>query len=86
MNNRALPGRSAAFLSVFGAPLLLAAASAFGLVSALLGDGVWDVVSWCALAVPVGVIIWYTARPLSAIRRTLRDRRRPLRDHEEAAT
>ncbi|MGH8503089.1 MAG: hypothetical protein ACREVE_11585 [Gammaproteobacteria bacterium] len=53
---------SGAFLYVFGAPLLLALASAFGLVSALLGDGIWDVLSWFALGAPVLLIVWYTAR------------------------
>jgi hypothetical protein len=38
-------------------PMLLAALSAFGLVSALLGDGVWDVLSWITLAVSVAVIV-----------------------------
>jgi hypothetical protein len=47
---------------VFGAPLLLAVASTFGLVSALLGDGIWDVLSWFALGGPVMLIVWYTAR------------------------
>jgi len=53
---------SGAFFYVFGAPLLLAVASAFGLVSALLGDGIWDVLSWFALGGPVMLIVWYTAR------------------------
>jgi hypothetical protein len=34
-------------------PLLIAAVSAIGLASALLGDGVWDVLSWLTLAAPV---------------------------------
>ncbi|WP_101926334.1 MULTISPECIES: hypothetical protein [Luteimonas] len=38
---------------VFGWPALLALASAIGLVSALVGDGVWDVVSWLALGLVV---------------------------------
>jgi hypothetical protein len=36
--------------------------SAGGLISALLADGVGDVVSWIALSTPVGVALWYGAR------------------------
>jgi len=32
-------------LRVFGVPAALAVGSAFGLISALLGDGVWDTLS-----------------------------------------
>lgn len=49
--------RRSDFLHVFGIPMLLAALSAFGLISALLGDGVWDVLSWITLAVSVAVIV-----------------------------
>lgn len=41
-------------------PAILALVSALGLISALLGDGIWDVLSWLALAVPVIVIVWYS--------------------------
>lgn len=39
-------------------PVLVAAATTVGLVAALVGDGWHDSVSWAALAVPVGLIIW----------------------------
>lgn len=32
-------------------------ASAVGLFSALVADGVWDALSWVALAAPVGVCV-----------------------------
>lgn len=38
---------------IFAAPLAVAVISSLGLISALLGDGVWDGFSWAALAVPV---------------------------------
>ena len=38
---------------IFAAPLAVAVISSLGLVAALVGDGVWDGVSWAALAVPV---------------------------------
>jgi hypothetical protein len=40
-------------------------ATALRLVSALLGDGTWDVLPWLALSVPVGVIVWRVVRPAS---------------------
>jgi hypothetical protein len=47
---------------VFAAPLAIALLSAAGLVSALVGDGIWDVLSWLTLAAPVLVILWYWLR------------------------
>jgi hypothetical protein len=47
---------------IFAAPLAVALISSLGLVSALVGDGWWDAVSWAALAVPVllyGLFIWW---------------------------
>ncbi|MEG6509500.1 hypothetical protein V6C03_11015 [Methyloligella sp. 2.7D] len=44
-------------------PLLIAVVSAIGLTSALLGDDIWDVLSWATLAVPVAVIAWMVWRP-----------------------
>ena len=38
---------------VFGIPLLMALLSAIGLVSALVGDGIWDSVSWVMLLFPI---------------------------------
>ncbi len=40
---------------IFRIPALLAVVTAFGLVAALLGDGVWDGASWFALAIPLVV-------------------------------
>ena len=45
-------------------PLALAAATLFGLVSALLGEGgVWWVLSWVALSMPLAVLVFCIARP-----------------------
>ena len=43
---------------IFFIPLLLAALSSIGLISALLGDGNWDILSWLALLTPLLAIIW----------------------------
>jgi hypothetical protein len=48
------------FSRVFKVPLLLAAITTIGLVSALLAEGVWDAVSWFCLGTPlvlVGVLM-----------------------------
>jgi hypothetical protein len=49
-------------LALWGAPLLLALASLVGLLAALLGDGVWDALSWLGLGAPVAVTGWMLAR------------------------
>ncbi len=44
--------------AVFAAPTAIALLSLVGLVSALTGDGLRDLVSWLALAVPVAAAAW----------------------------
>ena len=46
------------FRKVYGLPVLLAVVTFGGLLLALLGDGVWNVASWCALSIPLVVIAW----------------------------
>ena len=41
---------------VFAAPLAIAILSTVGLISALVGDDIWDALSWLTLAIPVAVI------------------------------
>lgn len=43
--------------SPYRIPTGLAAATAVGLASALLGDGVWNVVSWVCLSLPFVVLL-----------------------------
>ncbi|HYG42447.1 MAG TPA: hypothetical protein VEA17_05955 [Bordetella sp.] len=43
---------------VFRVPIWLGVASTVGLVSALLGDGVWDGLSWVAILAPVAAVVW----------------------------
>jgi hypothetical protein len=38
---------------IFGIPLLIGLLSAIGLASALVGDGIWDGLSWITLAIPI---------------------------------
>jgi hypothetical protein len=59
--SRAQPARGR-FRKVWGAPVLLGAMGLIGLISALVGDGVMDAVSYLLLAVPVAVIAWHVAK------------------------
>jgi hypothetical protein len=52
-------------LRMWGAPILLAILTIVGLLSALLGDGVWDALSAVALGVPVLCCAWYGLRSKS---------------------
>ncbi len=42
---------------VYGAAGVIAVITLYGVLSALLGDGVWDELSWIALAIPIAVIV-----------------------------
>lgn len=44
-------------------PTVIGMASLVGLVSALLGDGIWDVLSWVTLSVPLAIawVAWRRA-------------------------
>lgn len=46
------------YRKVYGAPLVFAVITLYGLLSALIGDGVWDELSWIALASPLAIIVW----------------------------
>lgn len=45
------------FLKLWGMPILLSLLSVFGLVAALNGDGIWDLLGWLSLSVPLFLII-----------------------------
>lgn len=49
-------------LQIWGAPIVLAVLTAIGLVSALLGDGIWDALSAVTLGIPCLVGAWYCLR------------------------
>lgn len=51
--------RQLALRQIFAVPLVLAVLIAIGLVTALVGDGVWDTVSWIGLGAPAAVSLWY---------------------------
>ena len=43
---------------IFFVPMLIGILSLIGLIAALVGDGVWDAVSWASLGIPVIVTVW----------------------------
>jgi hypothetical protein len=47
---------------IFLFPAIIAVIVTFGLVSALLGDGIWDTTSWVALAVPLAVTAFFARK------------------------
>lgn len=55
---------------IFRWPLLLALLSSLGLISALLEDGVYDLVSWLSLGIPLLLIGWVWARMPSRAKRS----------------
>lgn len=50
-------------MKIWGMPILLGLLSGVGLISALLEDGMWDMVSWLALGIPTALMCWYWFRP-----------------------
>lgn len=43
-------------------PLIIAVVSSAGLLFALIGDGLWDYLSWLALGLPVAIGLWFSNR------------------------
>src|SRR5262245_38612660 len=59
----AAPGRRALVRRVFGIPLLLAVATLVGLFAALLGQGgLWHVLAWILLGIPLALLAWCLMR------------------------
>ena len=50
--------RQSNFWKVFGIPLAIGLLSAAGLFAALLGDGLWDSLSWVGLGIPAAIGTW----------------------------
>ena len=46
----------------FAVPLVIGIASMIGLIAALLGDGINNLISWIGLAVPLIAIAWAWTR------------------------
>ncbi|MGB3290025.1 MAG: hypothetical protein WBA83_12185 [Burkholderiaceae bacterium] len=50
-------------MKVWGVPSVLGVLTAFGLLAALLGTGVWHGLAWLSLAVPVLLALRYWIAP-----------------------
>ncbi len=50
---------------IWASPIVLGIISAIGLVSALLGDSIWDALSWVTLTAPVAAVLWFVVRAIS---------------------
>lgn len=56
------------WINLWGQPLLIAVLSITGLVSALVGDGVFDIIAWLCLLYPIISICYhYWRKPAAAI-------------------
>lgn len=51
------------FWKVWGIPIVIGIASTVGLLSALTGDGFYDLLSWATLGFPVAITLWYLYKP-----------------------
>ncbi|MCF2499143.1 hypothetical protein [Dyadobacter chenhuakuii] len=51
------------FWKVWGLPIVIGILSAIGLLSALTGDGFYDLLSWLTLGIPVVLAVWYLVKP-----------------------
>ena len=49
-------------MQIWGAPLVIGILTTIGLISALLGDGIWDALSAVTLGVPCLLGAWYCLR------------------------
>jgi hypothetical protein len=47
------------FFKVWGIPILLSLITLVGLISAIMGVGIWHYFSWVALSIPVYIMIKY---------------------------
>lgn len=53
------------FWHVWTIPLWLSAISLFGLIAALVGDDLWDILSWITLTIPLIIIVRFVVKPTS---------------------
>jgi len=50
------------FWKIWTTPILIGVFSLVGLVAALTGDGLWDLVSWLTLGLPVVMTVWFLGK------------------------
>ncbi len=57
------------FWKVWQIPLLLSVLSLIGLISALTGDGFWDLLSWLTLGIPMLIIVFFVMKHNRAVKK-----------------
>jgi hypothetical protein len=57
-----MTGARRTLTQIFAIPAILAVLGIGGLVFALVEDGIWDVLSWIALSIPIVLYVAYIAR------------------------
>lgn len=57
-----LRSRRRSLTQIFAMPLALGVVSAIGLVVALVGDDLWDVLGWLGLGIPLIITTWCMVR------------------------
>jgi hypothetical protein len=45
------------FINVWAIPVAIAFVTIFGLLSSLLGTGIWHILSWIAMVIPLAIIL-----------------------------
>ena len=61
--------RRRGLIRIFAVPAILAVLTIFGLTSGILGDGIWDAISWIALGIPIAVVVFHLCRSSARERR-----------------
>jgi hypothetical protein len=61
-----MPPSRRSLYSILRWPLLVAVASGFGLVAALVADGMWDALAALSLFVPAALTVWFWLRARGA--------------------
>lgn len=49
-------------LQIFRWPMVIGFVTFFGLIAALVGDGIWNGLSWAALGLPCALAVYFMAR------------------------
>ncbi|AUD02817.1 hypothetical protein [Spirosoma pollinicola] len=60
------------FWHIWTIPLILAVVSLWGLLSALVGDGLLDFFSWLTLSIPLLVIARFVMKPTAGKKKVIR--------------
>ena len=54
------------FWTVYRIPVWLGVITCVGLGAGVLGDDLWDLVSWAGLAIPLVILVWFLLKPAEA--------------------